>query len=527
MFEKYLEQKEQLLAEQINLSADFINLYELMFNQKIEQAYKTYFSAEADWWIYEEQIARGSNLRFNFEDPKLSSFLLQLDDLYKKNARFSAMSLPVAVSSAVKTRMNYLCRPRTALKWFVYRWDQTKTYHEIIKRLNYFFDYKYLTDGFIEYVRRNNIVKSHDDTISISVFDRIISEIDNQKLAELNPEEFVQMLNPLFAFFNPDADHQDTARIPVEAVIIYFDDKNLIGASTKLEQLFRSGELLLISKKYLLGFIYKSMYDADNLYGGDDDKITKVTKEIEKANSDFLNLTFSLKENIAKNSELSERIDEEYPLNTEYVYEAPSDLDAALNDNEEAPSDFNLNFSLLSPAVKEQGKVEDLCEDDLTSAEDFGMSSDVDAVAGSAECVINSNSYLENSALPDVSVADSLVNESEPSHDENNFEEIVATEDAEIKTATESNESDFNLDILAEFGFSEDGTATNNAPAKNVAPISTASEIGNDSTSSAADISSVELMDEEISAIERIAASIKNKTSINSALTAVLNEFNS
>ncbi len=245
--------------------------------------------------------------------------------------------------------MNYLCRPRTALKWFVYRWDQTKTYHEIIKRLNYLDDYKYLTEGFVNYVRSNNVIKTHDDLINMSLFDKIINEIDNQMLSDLSPEGFVQLMGPLFAFFNSDADHQDTAKIPVEAVIVFFDDKNMMSLSTKLESAFRSGELLLISKKYLLGFIYKSLYDADNRYGGGEDNITKVTKEIEQVNHNFMNIANSLKENIAKNQDY---LAPEELTHLDEVNFQPELIDD-YNENEEETeiqeeSSMNLNFSNLN-----------------------------------------------------------------------------------------------------------------------------------------------------------------------------------
>lgn len=351
MFEKYIEQKEQCLAEQINLTADYVNLFEMIFNPKIEQAYKTYFSAEVDWWLYEEQISRTANLRFNFDDPKLNSFLKQMDELYKKNARFSTVSLPLVISSAVKSRLNYLCRPRTALKWFVYRWDQTKTYHEIIKRLNYLDDYKYLIDGFVDYVRRNQLIKTHDDLINMSLFDKIINEIDNSMMAELSPEGLVQLMGSLFSFFNSDADHKDTAKIPVEAVIIFFDDKNMMSISTKLESLFRSGELLLISKKYLLGFIYKSLYDADNMYGGGDDNITNLTKEIEQVNHNYMNIANSLKENIALNQDIS--IEESWE-DAEIQAEIPDEIqlvdDSYLPTNIEVQEDSQLDFSNLNLA---------------------------------------------------------------------------------------------------------------------------------------------------------------------------------
>ena len=287
MFEKYIEQKEQNLAEQINLTAEYINLFEMIFNPKIEQAYKTYFSAEVDWWLYEEQIARKANLRFDFDNPKLNAFMKQMDDLYKKNARFSGVSLPLIISMAVKTRLNYLCRPRTALKWFIYRWDQTKTYHEIVKRLNYLEDYKYLKDGLIEYVRVHKLINTSDDLINIATFDKIINEIDGACVSKMTPEGFIQLMSPLFSFFNSDADHKDTAKIPVEAVIVFFDDKKLNALANRLESMFRSGELQLISKKYLLGLIYKSLYEADLMYGGGNDNVTDVTNEIVTANSSY------------------------------------------------------------------------------------------------------------------------------------------------------------------------------------------------------------------------------------------------
>ncbi len=347
MFEKYLEQKEQLLAEQLNLSDEYVNLYSILFNPKIEQSFKVYFSAEVDWWIYEEQIARSSNQRFNIDDPKLNAFLKQLDELYKKNARFSSLTLPQVINSAVKTRLNMLCRPRTAIKWFVYRWEQTKTYHEIIKRLNYLFDNKYIADGFIEHVQRKNLIKSSMDLIPISEFDKIISEIDNEKIQSLSPEEFVQLMSPLFIFFNSEAEHKDTAKIPIEAVIIYFDDKNLFNLSTKLEQMFRSGELLLISKKYLLGFIYKSLYDADNLYGSDDDKVTKVTKEIEQANSNYLNMALSLKENLSKNQSTHDISEEAYYSEGEdYGTEPDTIKDFNLTNNFEFNTEFTQNIEI-------------------------------------------------------------------------------------------------------------------------------------------------------------------------------------
>ncbi len=390
MFEKYIEQKEQSIADYFNLEMDYVNFYEVMFHPKLEPAYKTYFSAEVDWWIYEEQTARSSNIRFNFEDPRLASFLTKLDEIYKKNARFSTEALPQIISSAVKTRLNMLIRPRTAVKWFVFRWEQTKTYQEIIKRLNYIFDNKYLTDGFTDYVQRKNLIKSPDDIITISQFDKIITEVDNEMFNSLTPEDFIALLNPLFSFFNFDADHKDTAKIPVEAVIIFFDDKNLYTLSTKLEQKFRSGELLLISKKYLLGFIYKSLYDADNLYGSDQDNITTVTKEIEQSHNNYINLADGLKESIRASAEDYRKEEFDFPNNAEEftvedieaqqeeisLYDEQLEEPLEESDFELDSSNFKADFNLSGFGFSSEEEKSKIIETDIDEIEDLAQEPD-------------------------------------------------------------------------------------------------------------------------------------------------------
>lgn len=491
MFEKYLEQKEQLLAEQLNLDNDFVNLYAILFNPKIEQSFKVYFSAEVDWWIYEEQIARSSNQRFNIDDPKLNAFLKQLDELYKKNARFSSLTLPQVINSAVKTRLNMLCRPRTAIKWFVYRWEQTKTYHEIVKRLNYLFDNKYLADGFIEHVQRKKLIKSPNDLIPISEFDKIINEIDNEHIQELSPEEFVQLMSPLFIFFNSEAEHKDTAKIPIEAVIIYFDDKNLYSLSTKLEQMFRSGELLLISKKYLLGFIYKSLYDADNLYGSEEDKVTKVTKEIEQANTNYLNMALSLKENMSKSQSFAEPISEEF---------ADEVVPETITEN----NDFNLPGSFSFKVDFNESEM--LAEPETTDEYDLSEINPESPVGEYSPELIETEIEGINEPLDNIEEVNSEIAVEE---------EIIVAVDNTTEEKIDSEEIDLSL-----YGFDLDGDSIVQMPVETeiVKPVVVLSNENNNEESEPID---------ETEVISNFTESVtKNKNKLADLLSALKDEFN-
>lgn len=283
MFEDIIKQKASDIMCSLSKSGESVNLYQLMFNPKLSHWVKTYLTAEVDWWIYEEESFRLANARFNMKDPKLSAFISQYNELLKKNAVFSCSILSSIVLDAIKVQLNVLCRPRTALQWFVFRWEQSKPYHEVVKSLNYLSEYAYLIDGFQQYVQDNKLITNQNDLISCHQFNKIIREVDNQYLANLSPEDFIQLLSPLFEFFNKDSISSDTAKIPVATVILFLDDKEMSIIASRLENLYKTGEVQSISKKYLLGFIYKTLYELDNLYGESEDLLTNITNEIQHA----------------------------------------------------------------------------------------------------------------------------------------------------------------------------------------------------------------------------------------------------
>lgn len=283
MFEDVIKQKASDIMCVLSKSGENVNLYQLMFNPKLSHWVKTYLTAEVDWWVYEEESFRLANARFNMKDPKLAAFLSQYNELLKKNAVFSLGILSPLVLDSIKVQLNVLCRPRTALQWFVFRWEQSKPYHEIVKTLNYLSEYAYLIDGFQQYVQDNNVITKENDLISCHQFSKIIREVDNQYLADLSPEDFIHLLSPLFEFFNKNSISSDTAKIPVAAVILFLDDKEMSIIASRLENLYKMGEVQSVSKKYLLGFIYKTLYELDNLYGESDDLVTNISNEIQHA----------------------------------------------------------------------------------------------------------------------------------------------------------------------------------------------------------------------------------------------------
>lgn len=258
MFDKFILEHIQKLSQQIGTEKRYVNLVDLLNNSELDNAYKTYFNAEVNWWIYEEQTRRHNEPNFDYNNADVAKKLSELDTLLHNVARFDRITLKTLIRFAVNTRLNYLVRPRTALKWFVFRGEPTKPYNEIIKRLSYFDDYDYLIKEFIEYVNENNYLKSDRALFSVVEFSNIIEYIDNSYMFTLLPEEFIQLLYPIFKFFNPDTEviNFDTS-VPMEAVIIFFDDKGIEALKLKLESMLLNSGTDTITGNTLLEVIYE------------------------------------------------------------------------------------------------------------------------------------------------------------------------------------------------------------------------------------------------------------------------------
>jgi len=238
MFDETIIYHKQKLSQLIGTHKRYTTLAEILNNPDINQHFKAYFNAEVNWWIYEEKIRRDINNQFDYKSDKIKLQLEEIDAILYQISRFDRPTIKTTISSAVDLILNYLLRPRTALKWFVFRGEPTKPYNEIIKRLSYFHGYNYLISGFIEYVNENKMLKTEKDLFSVVEFASIIEQIDNDYLFSLLPEDFLALLLPLIAFFNPKSDNIDnTTTVPIETIIIFLDDKGIEPLKNKLETL--------------------------------------------------------------------------------------------------------------------------------------------------------------------------------------------------------------------------------------------------------------------------------------------------
>ncbi len=255
MFESDIERSKIRLLELVNSTQPTVYLNDILGRASIDYAYKQYFEAEFGWWLYEEQTLRQTNPNLDLNDPSTVGILNNLDTQYRKHARFDREQLMLIIDSAVKCVLNYRVRPRTSLKWFVFRGEPTKPIYEVYLRMRYFADYRYLHEGFNQWLLKRGLRYDSLDIISVLEFERLIKKIDDDTILELSPSQFVDLISPINYFFAELSADPTAQSIPIEAVIIFLDDKEVYIIAQKLERMLYQQGIRQLTKEMFLSVV--------------------------------------------------------------------------------------------------------------------------------------------------------------------------------------------------------------------------------------------------------------------------------
>lgn len=262
MFESIIQRKSKELFDLLVNNQPYIYLTEILQNQKINKNYIEYFKSEVYWWIYEENLSRKENPNFDLTNKSLKEFFKELDELYFELARFDIPSLKMITEQSTSVIANYIVRPRTTLNWFIFRGEPTKSIREIMLRINYFCDYSYLKNGFFNWLKSNNIEYNSDAILSISEFKNIIENTDNQKINNITIDEFIELIEPIFNFFYDREINNHT--IPIEALILFLDDKYLYPISEKLAKDSNLNNFNQIDRTFIKEFMLNLLIEFEH-----------------------------------------------------------------------------------------------------------------------------------------------------------------------------------------------------------------------------------------------------------------------
>lgn len=264
MFEAVIENTKRRLVEQLLLpSSGGLHLVQVLDHPSLDHAYKQFFRAELEWMLYQERIQCQANLPIEPTDPVFRRVYSQFEDYVRTHAWFDRKAAIGLIDLAVKSVLNYRLRPRVTLKWYVFRGEPTKPVCEILLRLQYFADYPYLHAGFEQWMQDRSLDEHSTHIMPIFEFERLVKQLDDDYILDLSTTEFIELLDPIFCFFNESQTPLAVQTIPIEALIVFLDDKDIQVIAQKLERMLYHDGVRSITREMILRVVDQVLQELE------------------------------------------------------------------------------------------------------------------------------------------------------------------------------------------------------------------------------------------------------------------------
>lgn len=197
----------------------------------IHPSIKAYFRAEVEKVLHQEHAREFLSKKLAYGIPEVVSLRKQIDKLLLLNYQFTREEFESLLDESVHFQFNYLCRPRWTLINFIFGTNRTVSTTHIETKLTYCVDYSYFVHLIKQYCTARGLTE-----LKYEEFQTLVKRIDDEVIALHAPAELARMLKPLFTFLQATLPPTtDVLTIPINAAIVFFEDKQLHSIRERLE----------------------------------------------------------------------------------------------------------------------------------------------------------------------------------------------------------------------------------------------------------------------------------------------------
>jgi hypothetical protein len=205
-----------------------------ILSANIHPAIKAYFKAEVEKTLAQERGLEYRSKKFPYSLAEVKSLEEQIDLLLVQNYHFSLQEFESLLDESVHFQFNYLCRPQWTLLNFIVGDQRRVASSTIEKRLKYCIDYTYFPELIKRFIDDHGLAE-----VTYEEFKSLIEKIDHEVVAQHSSFELAQITRALFDFVEsgkmvPQVEFEQQT-LPINAAIVFFDDKHLTDIRTRLE----------------------------------------------------------------------------------------------------------------------------------------------------------------------------------------------------------------------------------------------------------------------------------------------------
>jgi hypothetical protein len=200
----------------------------------IHQAIRAYFRARVEQLLQHERQLEARSKKLPYALPEVLRLQEQIDLLLVHNYEFGRHDFEGMLDHAVHFEFNFLCRPQWTLLNFIFENQRRRPTSDIERKLKYCVDYAYYAEIIRRYIENRGLAE-----LTYEEFGSLLERIDQEIVARHSSVELAMMARPMVRFIEAalpvPPGRPGEAHIPINAAIVFFEDKKLNDIKERLE----------------------------------------------------------------------------------------------------------------------------------------------------------------------------------------------------------------------------------------------------------------------------------------------------
>lgn len=233
IFESEIEQIKNVVRARTIGEGESITLLDIL-GSRIHPAIKAYFKAEVARNLQQERQLETRSKKFPYSMPDVVSLQEQEDLLLMAHYQFNQDEFSTLLDQAVHFTFNFLCRPQFTLVEFLFENQRRMSITTIERKLTYCADYEYYSILLRRYFSDRGLTE-----ISYEEFKALLKKIDAEVVSQHSSQELAELTKAIGGFVEAVQDGSRTPgkpkTLPINAAIVFFEDKELFEIKLRLE----------------------------------------------------------------------------------------------------------------------------------------------------------------------------------------------------------------------------------------------------------------------------------------------------
>jgi hypothetical protein len=235
--------------------AESIRLKDIL-TADLHPAVKAYFKARVQQMLQQERQTEVRSKKFPYSLREVVRLQEQIDLLLVHNYVFGQHDFALMLDHAVHFQFNFLCRPQWTLLNFIFESQRRRPTSDIRRKLRYCVDYSYYAEIIKRFIEDRGLAE-----MTYEEFTELLEKIDQEIVSRHTSVELALMTRPILRFISSAnlAQGQELTepRIPINAAIVFFEDKKLNDIKERLEAERDRNEIADLSLRQLANYIEK------------------------------------------------------------------------------------------------------------------------------------------------------------------------------------------------------------------------------------------------------------------------------